>query len=485
MERIKDLRSVTLPDGNLARRDVQSQLISVPTGKFTRNCVLTGKADPDMTFPLYVRTPGLISTVSGISPEGFGYLDASEGTATNVFPKHRALAVDTDYWAASTLGCWVAYHHELRPTMIRGYKFITENEYTPRVWRVEGSNDNVTWTTLHTITVDWTWGTGKQVVEYEIPLENRDYFMHHRLIVDEFDATSIRIYYLQFWDGACPSAADLYLDADIENPLQLSFADGYNVDGSPKDILFTINIGTDIEVTSLLDSQDKLLENNMIPCVLFAKYDPNTSLVSFVAENQYFEDAMIKPENMGIQTVSIKEDSSFPMSRIFDGNTSTYAWFFYSQGYFWDFRISPYITTATIYIKNGDYNVKIKFSEDDGQTWASTVVPSSFDGIWALDRVYNINRIYLTNYVNYARIYELRFYEAGAIKKHKLTNGEIYEYDPVAAQWNKTYKLPIGYFSLWRNPEGTSWEVGPFIPTHIPQMAIAPFFRKTSGGLAL
>jgi hypothetical protein len=208
-------------------------------------------------------------------------------------------------------------------------------------------------------------------------------------------------------------------------------------------------------------------------------------LVSFVAENQYFEDAMIKPENMGIQTVSIKEDSSFPMSRIFDGNTSTYAWFFYSQGYFWDFRISPYITTATIYIKNGDYNVKIKFSEDDGQTWASTVVPSSFDGIWALDRVYNINRIYLTNYVNYARIYELRFYEAGAIKKHKLTNGEIYEYDPVAAQWNKTYKLPIGYFSLWRNPEGTSWEVGPFIPTHIPQMAIAPFFRKTSGGLAL
>lgn len=486
MERIKDLRSVTLPDGNLARRDVQSQLISVPTGKFTRNCVLTGKADPDMTFPLYIRTPGLISTVSGISPEGFGYLDASEGTATNVFPKHRALAVDTDYWAASNLGCWVAYHHELRPTMIRGYKFITENGYTPRVWRVEGSNDNVTWTTLHTVTVDWTWGTGKQAVEYEIPLENRDYFMHHRLIVDEFDATSIRIYYLQFWDGACPSAADLYLDADAENPLQLSFADGYNVDGSPKDILFTIDIGTDIEVTSLLDSQDKLLENDMIPCVLFAKYDPNTSSVSFVAENQYFEDAMIKPEDMGIQTVSINQDSSHPMSHMFDGNTSTYANFYSSTPpRLWDFRIIPSRYISAIY-RNSAYYFDLKLSEDDGVTWNNNTIPPG-NGIIELDRVYYTNRVYIQMSSNStsARIYELRFYEAGAIKKHKLSNGEIYEYDPVAAQWNKTYKLPIGYFSLWRNPEGTSWEVGPFIPTHIPQMAVAPFFRKSSGGLAL
>lgn len=483
MERIKDLRSVTLPDGNLARRDVQSQLISVPTGKFTRNCVLTGKADPDMTFPLYVRTPGLISTVSGISPEGFGYLDASEGTATNVFPKHRALAVDTDYWGASNLGCWIAYHHELRPTMIRGYRFVTETGYTPRVWRVEGSNDNVTWTTLHSVTVDWTWGTGKQIVDQEIPIENRDYFMHHRLIVDEFDATLIRIYYLQFWDATCPSNADFFLDADAENPCQLAFADGYNVDGSPKDILFTINTGIDIDILPLIDKQDKLLEDNIVPCILYAKYDPNTSSVSFVGENQFFEDAVIKPEDMGIQTVYINNDSGYPLSNIFDGNTSSYARV--SSTYKWDFRIAPSRFISAIYRKSATTDFRLSLSEDDGVTWNSIVVPTGTE-IVELDRVYHVNRIYIDRTsTSIGVLYELRFYEAGAIKKHKLMNGEIYEYDPVADQWNKVYKIPLGYFSLWRNPDNTAWEIGPFIPTHIPQMSIAPWFRKTSGGLTL
>ncbi len=476
MERIQDLRNVTPPDGRLAWRDVRSQLVSVPTGKFTRNCVLTGKSSPDMDFPLYIRTPGLISPLSGLSPEGFGYFDASEGTAVNVFPKHNAISADSDYWAASSLGCWIAYHHELRPTMLRGYRFITYNGYTPRIWRVEGSNDNATWTTLHSVTVDWTWGDGKQVVEQEIPLENRDYFMHHRLIVDEFDATSIRIYYLQFWDALCPSNVDFYLDADAENPCQLAFANGYNTDGSPKDILFTINTGIPIDATAITEGEAP--ENTPMPCTLFAKYDSSTSSVSFLAEVQYAGN-YIDPYARNIRVVSYSAPEN--PENILDGSSSTKLSLALVGGNaVFEFPDPVYISK---YYINASGTFYFEISEDYGATWNTWTVSGT--GYHTLDRIYAMTRFRVRRISSNASVYYVKFYDASPITLHKMSNGEIYEYDPITEQWNKTYKLPLGYFSLWRNPEGTAFEIGPFTPTHIPQMAIAPWFRKTSGGLAL
>jgi len=480
MERIKDLRSVTLPSGNLARRDVQSQLVSVPTGKFTRNCVLTGKSAPDMDYPIYLRAPGLVQPHSGISPEGLGYFDASEGTATNVFPTHNAIVLDSDYWAASSLGCWIAYHHELRPTMLRGYRFITYNGYTPRVWRVEGSNDNATWTTLHSVTVDWTWGDGKQVVEQEIPSANRDYFLHHRLIVDEFDASSIRIYYLQFWDAACSSAADFYLDVDAENPCQLAFADGYKSTGEPKDILFTINASTNIEILDFVTTPDVLLEDGPIACVLFAKYDSTESSVSFIGEPLLDNDTILSPEKHGYIT-------SYP--QLFDGDLNTYI-NSTNMNNIYGAEITNGALTSKIFVKivSNTSNAEniVEISEDYGSTWIEAIKSpgSGYKTIYQnLDRVYDVTNIRV-RYV-YGKIFELRMYDASRKTIHKMSEGKFYEYDAVEETWNQVYKLPLGYFSLWKNPDGSAWEIGPFTPTHIPQMGIAPWFRKTSGGVAL
>jgi len=487
---IKDVRSVTLPDGNLAWRDKQSQLKMIQTGKFTRNCVLTGKSSPINDYPLYIRTPGLITVPYSLSLDDLGYLEASEGTAENACPGHKDLTLDTTYWNGTQLGCWLAYHHITRPTMIRGYRFITENGYTPRVWRVEGSNDNITWTTLHAVTVDWTWGSGKQLVEYDIPTENRDYFTHHRLIIDEFDATSVRIYSLQFWDAACPSSADIYLDADAENPLQLAFADGYNPDGTPKDILKTIASPSIISADALYPSLAQLQLTNPYTGILFAKYDPQTDIVTFEVED-YSEE--FKPLNLVGQMMRVATSGSvINPDAVFDGNTSTL--FTSDDGSGVTAGSVTFQPPTPFYARRAKiwytclYNVNIQISEDYGATWTTVFShSSSFSSMRAeiitFDRVYYVTQVkfYVSTYNGSRRgFYECVFDDALQPHYRKMMDGKFYEYNDVTQEWVQEYKIPIGYVIFRRNPDDTAWEIAHFIPNWVPNMLSAPAFLKLS-----
>lgn len=473
MERIQDLRNVTPPDGRLAWRDVRSQLVTVNTGKFARNCVLTGKSATEMDYPIYIREPGLISPAYDVYPDGLGYFDASEGTAANVKPMHHSNVYDSNYWEASTLGAWIAYHHELRPTMIRGYRFVTFNGYTPRIWRVEGSNDNATWTTLHSVTVDWTWGDGIQTVEQEIPLENRDYFTHHRLIVDEFDAAAIRIYYLQFWDSLCASPGEFYLDADAENPLQISFADGFNTDGTPKNIPVTINTGIQIDATQIMSDVELLMNDNPIPCALYAKYDPNTSTTSFLADVSDAETIRIEPESMGMEVIATNLLST-EIAEIFDNSLSSGGYFNSSK--YVRFSVQPFY--ASMFWANlSSTGGLLKISEDYGNTWTSFTMPSGTN-VTSLGRTYHVTQFQFLYNGSSFNLYEFRFCKEPPVTDHKMSNGRIYEYDPVAGQWNHVYKVPLGYFQLWKNPDGSSWEIASFVPTFVPSMTVAPSFRR-------
>jgi hypothetical protein len=476
---IKDVRSVTLPDGNLARRDTQSQLVTVNTGKFARNCVLTGKSATEMDYPIYIREPGLISPAYDVCPDGLGYLDASEGAADNVKPKHNSNATDSDYWTASTIGAWVAYHHELRPTMIRGYRFVTANGYTPRVWRIEGSNDNATWTTLHSVTVDWTWGDGKQTVEQDVPTENRDYFMHHRLIIDEFDATAVRIYNLQFWDSLCASPAEFYLDADSESPVQIAFADGFNTDGTPKNIPVTINTGIQIDATEVISKSDLLATSNVIPCALYAKYDADLSSVSFLAEVQVDLYIPFPPDYLNISYISgVINSGSWP--EIFDSSLST-ALRPSSEEFILAVNNPIYVNYLELKTRASPTG-SIYFSENNGISWELAWTGNAdFEGNpigISLDRTYYVTQIKLTT--AYVYWYYMKFFDASVSSKNKMSNGKVYEYDQINEVWNHIYKVPLGYFSLWKNPDGSAWEIANFIPTFVPQMAIAPWFRSTN-----
>ncbi len=490
---IKDVRSVTLPDGNLAWRDTRSILKTVQTGKFTRNCVLTGKSSPISEFPLYLRTPGVVSKIGYLSPEDFGYFEASEGYPQNAYPRHMALTYNTNYWNATQLGAWLAYHHVLRPTMIRGYRFVTENGYTPRVWRVEGSNDNVTWTTLHSVTVDWTWDAGKNVYEGTVPTENRDYFTHHRLIIDEFDADTVRIYELQFWDSACPSTADLYLDADAENPLQLDFMDGYNEDGTPKSIIKTLSSAANISLDSLFASISELPTTDTHTAILFAEYDTNNDTVVFTCEDYSNE---VKPIPISDDITVLSKTSYFENPQnVFDDDPATYASVSWTSGVsgnavyqpayqFWTHRL---FLKATV---SSGYYIKIYISEDEGATFNLVLDARSslVDAIVSLDRPYYVTRIKIEmnsmKSYRYTKLYYLRFDDPTKAHLRKVENGKFYEWNDLMQQWEQKHKIPMGYLTIHRNPDNTSWEVASFVPNHLPTFMIAPCYRKVSSYLA-
>lgn len=473
---IKDVRSVTLPDGNLAWKDIQSQIRIVQTGKFTRNCVLSGKASADMSVPLFIRTPGVIDTNYIFAPESLGHIDASEGSPKNALPVSDALTATSTYWNATALGAWIAYHHIERPTMIRGYRFITENGYTPRVWRVEGSNDNVTWTTLHSVTVDWTWGDGRQVVEQTIPEENRDYFAHHRLIIDEFDASEVRVYYIQFWDAFCPTVTDIYLDATSSDPLQIAFADGYNQDGTPKDIVKTITTPSNISLdTFLAEVIDPV--NHPFPhaCVLFAEYDAGSDEVTFIARSQYNE----LPLPSSKYKVLLNEWGG-DVNNIFDYSSSTYL---SSSSVYADLILE--LTQPDYYSWcfrwTGVYQTKLYISEDYGATWVGGWSMPSTNAKFFFDRPYYVTRLKFIPTKNHYSHYIYYFGLPSKISSlHKLTDGKVYEYDSETDTWSQVYRVPLGTMYLVRTPDGTAVEVGDFIPTNMPQMTYAPYITKTA-----
>lgn len=373
----------------------------------------------------------------------------------------------------------------MRPTTIRTYRFITENGYTPRIWKIQGSNDNVNWTTLHEVSVSWTWDDGKIKVQYDIPLENRAEYKYHRLQVDEFDSTSVRIYSLQFYDSLCETNSSFYLDASAENPLQLAFADGYNVDGTPKDIIKIITTSHFINLTEFSDNiEEALAGTDVINIILYSVYDLYTDSISFEAKLPLYQTPVNILKDYGCNILS--------HGAVLDLDLNSYFRIWWS-GDTVSVNFTKPITTDRLWYVAQTYDgskahLDFKFSEDNGTTWSNTVqlLPGYRD---KMERVYQLDRIYNINYVKfylyggmdsyrYTYLYEFSFYDAKEITDFNILNGKLYQHDYVNDVWNQVYKIPLGYFSLIRNPENTNWEIANFIPNNIPQMFFAPYFRK-------
>ncbi len=288
MEMIRNLRPLEKPDVSLFfRRDVKSKISkNIQTGKFTRNCVLSGLSTPNTQYPLFVKTPGLINPISVTMDNEYGYLEASEGTANNVLSATDELSV-TNYWLCTTEEGYVTYCHPNIPTRIRAYRFITEKGYTPTVWRIEGSNDNVSWNVLHRVVASsWTWNDGKNVVQYDIPLENRGEYKYHRLVIEQLGG-EVRIYSLQFFDSLCPTSTSVTVYADNENPLQLAFANGYNADGTPNDVLVSLTQPQTVDILDLILPGD--LESSPLHYILYAKYNSYTGGIDFTCYTPVYE----------------------------------------------------------------------------------------------------------------------------------------------------------------------------------------------------
>jgi hypothetical protein len=199
------------------------------------------------------------------------------------------------------------------------------------------------------------------------------------------------------------------------------------------------------------------------------------SSVSFFGELQY-QNVVINRENFNVV------GSSSSVEHVFIDDTQYNH--LSTNGYI-DFELQGprYITQffLNIYSRSG---IRILISEDFGATWVDVgifIPPDRSKQLFILDRPYYATRIKITNPSSSYSV-DLYYFALAdsSVMQYKLSNGEVYQYDPDTDTWNKVYKIPLGYFYVWLNPDGTQNEIGHFIPTHVPQMSVAPYFTKTT-----
>ncbi|MFB4327346.1 discoidin domain-containing protein [Paenibacillus sp. CR_12] len=109
----------------------------------------------------YLSTVNAIPAMtSNTTPSGIASAVSSFNAATNPFVAFNRVQ-NTSGWTTNTLvDCWIQYEFPT-PKMIRRYS-IKSDGYplrTPKDWRLLGSNDGVTWTTLDNRVNQTSWGT--------------------------------------------------------------------------------------------------------------------------------------------------------------------------------------------------------------------------------------------------------------------------------------------------------------------------------------
>jgi len=457
------------------------------SGIWNRNCVLSGKYLDPYTQPAYVKVPVLLVPNS---PYEFyaGYLTASEGTANNALPVSNAFASDTSYWLAENIGCWLQYNHQYRPFKARKYKFITENGYTPQIWHLQGSNDGTNWTTLHENLVTYTWEDGKNIYEADIPTENQGVYTYHRILIDEFDATQVRIYSIQLWDADFTYDDSIMIDASAEWPLQLSFADGFNPDGTPIDIIKVLTTRQEIRIGNFVFAAPSLLDGNTsyVNGILFAVYNPQEDAISFEVDNALCSTPMLNNDNVIFENGSCGWTNP---QNIFDNNDSTYGGLNYSSNkYAYITPTVPFYSSA-MYIKIYHYSsscyTDVYISEDYGTTYEQVFYKQgkgTFSLYTYFPRTYYVTKLKIKTYTSAVggdnRIYTMNFDDATKASSRKYEDGKVWEYIPDSETWEQVYKIPLGYVHIWQNLDGTAYEPYGFTPTFSPMSTIAPNFKK-------
>lgn len=481
---IQTKRNVVLPNIRLLGSPQQSTMPKVaPTGLWNCNTVLSGKyQDSIYMAPDYIQLPSLIMPpVSGYTTSG--ELTASEGSVGNVYPIPGSQLDSTTYWSASNLGCWVQYYSPHRSFKAKKYRFVSENGYTPRVWHFQGSNDGVNWTTLHENLVTLTWDTGKVLYEADIPVENQGYYTYHRLLIDEFDASSVRIYSLQVYSADVSSDSAIKVFASAEYPLQLSFLDGFNQDGTPNTIIKTLTTPVELPVEESLFVDTTFLyalTPKVIGFILYAIYDSQSDTVHFRCDS--FNDVYYTAPNLAdIVTVETCTGNISTAYNPFDYNDSTYFDITKNNQYvIYDVATPFYMNYFRYRYYNAvrDYPPRVYVSEDYGSTWVQIYDTPKVTGTYTVEEytpaVYFVTKIKISPVDSANNVYDLRLGLKYA-NHSKIENGKIYEYDLVGDVWNQVYKIPIGYITYKLDNAETSYEPYSFAYAQRPSHILMPF----------
>ena len=222
-------------------------------GKYTRNCLLDAKIEnADQNVPSYLVTADAIHPLCGMTNEQgitesrYGaLLDSTNSAATITQIKAVIKPYNTTVkWTPGGQGInsWLAVKLT-SPTLVQKYIVATQSNECPLSWKLQASNDGTNWVTIDTITNTNVWTLLKREEKtFEIPAENRGIYHWYRIYIISTNATTLALSTFRLLrDETTCARGQLKLDADAQNPLIVTFMDGYGTDGTtPIDHIETI-----------------------------------------------------------------------------------------------------------------------------------------------------------------------------------------------------------------------------------------------------
>jgi hypothetical protein len=404
------------------------------------------------------------------------------------------MADNGTYWSTTTVNDYLQHTSSFISKTIKSYAFITENGYTPNSWKVQGSSDGISWIDLHSVSVSWTWDTGKNKVEYNIPLENRRSFKYHRVLFDSFSVSEVRIYMLQFYNVELENKNQVRILASPEDPIILSFADGFEEDGiTPIDHEVTINTNNIIDIIPTKIEHSPQYGANKYRLLVYAEYDPISGEVIFDAEHMNVDDyiniAYIWRDLRDHFRWTVVSDYSDFYKFLDEAYSSSAIWFdsnylnmicshgtsFYCSYIY--FRYQNYTSDYS------DYDPKIYTTQNYGETWDLIFTHHVNDRV---TREFNISveenitglrlkdGYYIYNFYPYCYgIYENGF------GGRKFSNGKVLYYDTPTDQWIQKYRIFLGTIEVIKSADGNNWEVSEFLPFQNSRNTIVPFPKHT------
>ncbi len=205
------------------------------TGRFVRNAVLDG-----MTYGSSDLAPAWLKTRDAVHPL-LGYRDQI-GRYSSVFggygasaaaDKARAILNQQNasvWWAPGGNGVNAYIYAKLpETTLVETYLVGTNAASCPLSWKLQGSLEGETWNDLHIVENTGVWDASFEAKTFTVPEEGRGNYLYYRLLITASNAATMQLRNFRLFRAASVCGkGQLLLDASAENPLVLSFADGFN-----------------------------------------------------------------------------------------------------------------------------------------------------------------------------------------------------------------------------------------------------------------
>lgn len=290
---LQNLRMFNNPTNALFRRDVKTQVVKrASTGRFARNMVLDGYFQENyVPIPMYLQTADFVdSRMLSCSTTLYGEVVASTNTSGARVALNPRFNSSSGYWSASTPADSYIGFKSNSQQIVDKVSIISYLGYTPNTIRIEGSNDDSTWTPLLETIIDTSWDTAYTPKVFDIPSETQNLYSYYRLYIITGNDATVRIYNIRFFIRDI-EPTELDIVCSEQHPLICTFANGYDEENMPVDYVATVSTPQTITISDL-QAQWPLLDLNRIrsqPWALYAEYNPSDGTVSFKFDRKNYD----------------------------------------------------------------------------------------------------------------------------------------------------------------------------------------------------